>query len=93
MLAVVAKWWTAAMDGNPKEDIDCHRMAKQATEKVWTIPACEGLGPVTMTLQIPEVRIADSQGRYIVISPKQTAIVSDRLESIDDWLQYGGQET
>lgn len=77
------------MDGNPKEDIDRQRIAAQATVKVWTIPAAEGLGPVTMTLQIPEVRISDSEGRYIIISPRQTAIVSDRLESIDDWLQYG----
>lgn len=80
------------MDGNPKEVIDRRRMAEQATTKVWTIPACERLGPVTMTLRIPEVRISDSEGRYIIISPKQTAIVSDRLESIDDWLQHGAEE-
>lgn len=80
------------MDGNHKEDIDRRRMAKQATVKVWTIPAAEGLGAVTMTLQIPEVRISDSEGRYIIISPRQTAIVSDRLESIDDWLQHGGED-
>lgn len=77
------------INGVARDELDRKGMTEQATVKVWSIPACEGTGPVTMTLRVPDVRISDSEGRYIIISPRQTAIVSSRLESINDWLQYG----
>jgi hypothetical protein len=77
------------MDGTVREEIDRRRVADQVAEKVWQIPASEGSGPVVMSLRIPDVTITDSQGRFIVISPKQTAIVCNRLECINDWLQDG----
>jgi hypothetical protein len=76
------------MDGN---ELDRRLVAEQATEKVWQIPALEGAGPITMTLQLPQITITDSDGRFIVISPKQSAIVGSRLAVIDDWLQYGDE--
>jgi len=79
------------MDGNTRDELDRKSMSEQATVKVWTIPAHEGSGPVTMMLRIPEIRIADSEGRYIIVSPKQSAIIGTRLESINDWLQYGDE--
>jgi hypothetical protein len=79
------------MDGSERDDLDRRGMAEQATVKVWTIPAYEGSGPVTMTLRVPDVRISDSEGRFIIISPRQSAIVGSRLESINDWLQYGDE--
>ena len=80
------------MDGSKRDELERRGMAEQATVKVWTIPAYEGSGPVTMTLRIPDVRIADSEGRFIIVSPRQSAIVGSRLESINDWLQYGEEE-
>jgi hypothetical protein len=77
------------MDGSLREKVERQDMAEQVTEKLWHIPACEGSGPIVMTLKVPDVTITDSQGRFIVISPRQSAIVSSRLESINDWLQYG----
>jgi hypothetical protein len=77
------------MDTTTTKEIELRVMREQALERVWTIPSCEGSGPVTMTLRVPEVTIKDSAGRYIVISPQQSAIVSEHLESINDWLQYG----
>jgi hypothetical protein len=80
------------MDERARAEWDRQRMAEKATEKVWTVPTFEGSGPVTMTLRIPDVTITDSAGRYIVISPRQTAIVGARLDRITDWLQYGAPE-
>ena len=83
------------MDGNngsARDDLDRRTMAEQDTVKVWTIPASEGSGPVTMILRVPEVRISDSEGRYIIISPRQSALVGNRLETINDWLQYGEED-
>jgi hypothetical protein len=80
------------MDGSERDNLDRRGMAEQATVKVWTIPAFEGSGPVTLTLRVPEVRISDSEGRFIIVSPRQSAIVASRLESINDWLQYGDEE-
>jgi hypothetical protein len=80
------------MDGSERDNLDRRGMAEQATVKVWTIPAFEGSGPVTLTLRVPEVRISDSEGRFIIISPRQSAIVGSRLESINEWLQYGAEE-
>jgi hypothetical protein len=80
------------MDKGEREKLDRRVMARQATEKVWHIPAYGGTGPVTMTLQVPDVTITDSDGRFIVISPRQSAIVSSRLECINEWLQHGDEE-
>ena len=82
------------MDGNngtSRDDLDRKTMSEQATIKVWKIPAYEGSGPVTMLLRVPEVRISDSEGRFIIISPRQSVLVGNRLESINDWLQYGDE--
>jgi hypothetical protein len=43
-------------------------------------------GPVTITLQLPEVTITDSEGRYIVIAPQQAEIVSSRMDEISCWM-------
>ncbi len=56
-------------------------------EKTWEVPAHSGKGPVTITLRMPEVTIADSQGRHIVISPEQADIVSSKMEDIACWLE------
>ena len=80
------------MDGSERDELDRRSMAEQATVKVWTIPGYAGSGPVTMTLRVPEVRISDSEGRFIIIPPRQSAIVANRLECINDWLQYGADE-
>jgi hypothetical protein len=72
-----------------RDEIERRRVEDEATEKVWRIPGYEGTGPITMTLRLPEVTISDSDGRHIVISPRQSAIVSSQLGCINDWLQYG----
>jgi hypothetical protein len=58
-------------------------------ERTWRVPASEGYGPVFMTMRIPEVTITDSAGRFIVISPSQSDVVSARLANINDWLRHG----
>lgn len=80
------------MDENRRDELDRRAMAEQITEKVWRVPGYEGAGPVTMTVRVPEVTITDSAGRFIVISPRQSAIVGSRLECINDWLQYGADD-
>jgi hypothetical protein len=47
--------------------------------------------PVTMKLLLPELTITDADGRFIVISPRQFAILGSRLEKISDWLQHGDE--
>ena len=79
------------MDGNRREAYDLREMDERVEEKSWQIPAHEGKGPVTMSLRLPELTITDSDGRFIVISPRQCAIVGSRLSDIDDWLQYGSE--
>ena len=36
---------------------------------------------------MPEVKITDSEGRYIVISPEQAEVVSSKMEGIACWLE------
>jgi hypothetical protein len=38
---------------------------------------------------MPEVRVTDSEGRHIVISPAQADIVSGKLGNIADWIEDG----
>jgi hypothetical protein len=77
------------MGETKSKEIELRGMRDKTVERVWTIPGSEGSGPVTMTLRVPEVTIKDSAGRFIVISPQQSAIVCEHLENINDWLQYG----
>jgi hypothetical protein len=84
------------MDENQREarrgEIDRQHMSKAAEEKTWTIPAHEGRGPVTLKVEIPAARITDSEGRHIIISPKQLEIVGSRISDVADWLQHGDQD-
>ena len=81
--------WVSTVDS---DEIARRYMAEQVTEKVWRIPGYEGSGPITMTLRLPEVTISDSDGRHIVISPRQSAIVSSQLDRINDWLRHGEED-
>lgn len=71
------------------EELARQRLAEAVVDKTWQVPAYEGAGPVTMTLRLPEVKITDSEGRYIIISPRQSALVGMRLAHISEWLRYG----
>jgi hypothetical protein len=67
-------------------DVERRIMSEVVVEKTWQVPACCGKGPVTITLQLPEVTITDSEGRYIVIAPQQAEIVSSRMDEISCWM-------
>jgi hypothetical protein len=68
-------------------DIERRIMSETVIEKTWEIPAHSGKGPVTITLQMPQVTITDSKGRHIVISPEQADLVSTKMGYISDWIQ------
>jgi hypothetical protein len=74
------------------DELGHERLAEAVVEKTWRVPPYEGLGPVTMTLRLPEVTITDAEGRYIVISPRQSGLVSMRMAAINDWLRYGDED-
>ncbi|GAB3454843.1 hypothetical protein [Actinophytocola sediminis] len=75
------------MNSTEHDNAAVTRLAKTAVDRRWSIPAHEGHGPVTMALLLPEVRITDSEDRYIVISPRQSGLVGDRLSDIAAWLR------
>jgi hypothetical protein len=80
------------VDITQPDELGRQRLADAIVEKTWQVPAYEGLGPVTMTLRLPEVTITDSEGRYVVISPRQSGVVSMRMAAINDWLRYGDED-
>ncbi|MBV9011759.1 MAG: hypothetical protein JO272_06850 [Pseudonocardiales bacterium] len=67
-------------------EIDRKIMNDIVVEKTWEIPAHADKGPVTITLRMPEVRVTDSEGRHIVISPAQADLVSTRMSYIVEWM-------
>ena len=71
------------------EELARQRLAEAVVDKTWQVPAYDGAGPVTMTLRLPEVKITDSEGRYIIVSARQSAQVAMRLNGISEWLRYG----
>lgn len=73
-------------------EIERNIMSDTVVEKTWEVAAHGGKGPVTITLRMPEVKITDSEGRYIVISPGQADIVSSRMEDIAYWIDEGPGE-
>jgi hypothetical protein len=76
-------------ENSNRADLDRKTMTAAAAKKVWTIPAHEGRGPVTLKVEIPFARITDSDGRHIIVSPKQLEIVGARISELATWLQYG----
>lgn len=67
-------------------------MDEMVIGKTWEVLTHGGKGPVTVTLRLPEVKITDSEGRHIVISPEQTEIVASKLENIACWIDEGPGE-
>lgn len=59
---------------------------KALVAKAWQVPGADGVGPVTMTVCVSEVRITDADGRYVVLAPQQSADVGAELVDIGDWL-------
>lgn len=80
------------MDSTERETLSKQRLAEAIVDKTWQVPAYEGAGPVTMTLRLPEVTITDSEGRFIVISPRQSELVSATMSDIAEWLCYGDED-
>jgi hypothetical protein len=80
------------MDSTEHTQPTMRRLAEAIVDKTWKVPAYEGSGPVTLTLRLPEVTVTDSEGRYIVISPRQSEAVSSHMASISDWLRYGDED-
>ena len=80
------------METTSRDDLAKRHLAEAVVDKTWEVPAYEGLGPVTMTLRLPEVTITDAEGRYIVISPRQSGLVGMRMAAINDWLRYGDED-
>jgi hypothetical protein len=72
-------------------EIDRKIMNHTVVEKTWEIPSHGGKGPVTIVLRMPEVRVTDSEGRHIVISPAQADLVSTRMSYIVDWMDEAAQ--
>lgn len=92
---VAQTYWSGrktTVDNTQPDELGRQRLADAIVEKTWQVPAYEGVGPVTMTLRLPEVTITDSEGRYIVISPRQSGVVSMRMAAINDWLRYGDED-
>ncbi|QUH03170.1 hypothetical protein HUO13_22185 [Saccharopolyspora erythraea] len=72
-----------------REEWESRYMTEVPSERTWRVPAYADKGPVTITLRYPEVRIVDSEGREIAITPQQADLVGSKLGGISDWLQFG----
>ncbi|WP_229686614.1 hypothetical protein [Longimycelium tulufanense] len=70
------------------KDIDLLILDQTPSEKTWEVPAHGDKGPVTMSLRLPDVRITDSAGRYIVVSPEQAELIGSKLADLACWLHY-----
>ncbi|HEV7652188.1 MAG TPA: hypothetical protein VGP26_28895 [Actinophytocola sp.] len=80
------------METTSRDELAKRHLAETEVDKTWQVPAYEGMGPVTLTLRLPEVKITDSEGRYIIISPRQSDLVSVRMAGISEWLRYGDED-
>lgn len=60
------------------------RKYMEATPETWTwsVDGVGNHGPVTMTLQVPQVTITDAAGNSITVTPKQAETISSRLTDI-----------
>lgn len=75
-----------------REHMELRAMRRTPREKEWRIPAQADKGPVRITVRVPEVHVADSAGRHILIGPEQAEILGARLIGIRDWIQNGHED-
>ncbi|KAA2252129.1 hypothetical protein F0L68_36885 [Solihabitans fulvus] len=61
-------------------------MERTDVRKVWTVPAHSGMGPVTVEVELPKVKVTDSEGRYILIAPSQSETLGDKISDIHYWM-------
>ncbi|WP_433263010.1 hypothetical protein ACQPZF_31035 [Actinosynnema sp. CS-041913] len=62
-------------------------MAQLPLGRKFTIPAYGDLGPASIELALPHVRVTDSDGHVIVITPRQAELVSAALDNITSWFE------
>lgn len=62
-------------------------MAARTSTRKWVVPAHLDHGPATVELTLPEVRVTDSQGRFIVITPGQAELIGRRLDDVATWME------
>ncbi|RKT56570.1 hypothetical protein [Saccharothrix australiensis] len=62
-------------------------MAQVPLRKKFVIPAADGVGPASIELTLPHVRVTDSDGSVIAITPRQAELVSAALDNITSWFE------
>ncbi|MDQ3150235.1 MAG: hypothetical protein M3R63_00400 [Actinomycetota bacterium] len=72
-------------------------VAAASASRHWEVASPDGKGPVTISVEMPELTITDSEGRHIVLSPEQSELVSARIGDITCWMAevtdtWGAQE-
>ncbi|WP_152552263.1 hypothetical protein [Actinokineospora spheciospongiae] len=61
-------------------------MDRAPAERTWRVPGHDGVPEALMTLRMPDVTITDGEGRSVVLSPKQSAVVGHYLSMVMDWI-------
>lgn len=62
------------------------QMAETPETREWQIPAHGDVGPVRIEVALPRVRITDSAGRYILLTPQQSGILGMKTDRLYDWI-------
>ncbi|WP_156754786.1 hypothetical protein [Actinokineospora pegani] len=76
----------ATVDSSSTEHLHRAIMKHAPLERTWRVPGHDGVPEALMTLRMPDVTITDGQGRSVVLSPKQSAVVGHYLSSVMDWI-------
>ncbi|MGQ0840848.1 hypothetical protein [Actinokineospora sp.] len=62
-------------------------MNRVPVEKTWSVGGRDGQGAARMTMRMPDVTITDGEGRHIVLTPGQSAVIGRYMSETLDWLE------
>ncbi|CCH33770.1 hypothetical protein ABZ816_21760 [Actinosynnema sp. NPDC047251] len=70
---------------NTQQKLD--HMASRPLGKRFVVPGFGDLGPAVIELSLPHVKVTDSAGRVIVITPRQAELVAAALDNVTSWFE------
>jgi hypothetical protein len=78
------------MDDQLIAQVHREMMDRTPLSKTWTVESHDNQGPAIMTMRMPDITITDAEGRHIVLTAKQCAVLGSYMTDTLEWIEGFG---